>query len=129
MMREWLLEQSNIAGADIDRSVAVAHWIVDRNVLVGNLMATNADGNPSGRDELPILEYTWETRSLQVTVKRTTLGDILAEAAMEASDTTLSLFGPKEPTHVWTGAAADLCLLSEPVHRGENVPSRKGVTQ
>ena len=33
-----------------------AQWIVDRNIQVGNMLATNADGTPSGRDRLPLVD-------------------------------------------------------------------------
>jgi len=127
IMREWHTEQVDRAAADMNRFARSSQWIVDRNVLVGNMLAKNSDGTPSGRNELPILEYAWEPRSFQVTLFRTTLGDISAEAALDTSDSTLSLFGPREPTHVWTGPAMNLCLLNDPAPDSGKMPSNIGV--
>lgn len=84
-----------------------AQWIVNHNLLVGNMLATDANGQPTGRDELPLVEYEWSPGAGTVTVHSTTLGAVLAETATETTGL-MSLFGPDGPTHLWTGAATSL---------------------
>lgn len=91
------------------RSVAMqtAQWIVDRNIQVGNMLATNADGSPSGRDRLPLLDYTWHPDNLNVAVAETTLGAVMDAGAAETTGV-MSLFDSNDPVVVWAGPAAEL---------------------
>lgn len=84
-----------------------AQWIVDHNLLVGNMLTTDANGQPTGRDALPLMEYEWAPGAGTVTVHSTTLGAVLAETASEITGL-MSLFGPAGSTHLWTGAATSL---------------------
>lgn len=91
------------------RSVVMqtAQWIVARNIQVGNMLATNADGTPSGRDRLPLVEYTWNPDDLTVAVAETTLGAVMAAGNAETTGV-MSLFDTNEPTTVWAGPACEL---------------------
>ena len=44
-----------------------ARWIVTNSVQVGNLLRSAANGTDSGRDDLRLMEYTWDQASLSVT--------------------------------------------------------------
>lgn len=126
-MRQWHTDMFGDDPGVAGSFVSSVQWIVDRNVLVANMLERNPDGSVSGRDELPILEYTWQPESLQVTVARTTLGDVAAQAELETSDTTLSLFGPKKPERLWSGSAADIHSVDGPAPVSGKMPSRNGV--
>ncbi len=91
------------------RSVVMqtAQWIVDRNIQVGNMLATNADGTPSGRDLLPLIDYTWNPDDLTVAVAETSLGAVMAAGAADTTGV-MSLFDTDEMTTVWTGPACEL---------------------
>jgi hypothetical protein len=79
-----------------------AAWITDHNMIVGNMLERDSSGNPTGRDELPVVEYEWLTDGFEVILRSTTLGDILAEAEESSSDL-LSLFGPMPAERLWNG--------------------------
>lgn len=89
------------------RVLKSARWIVDRNILIGNMLDTNADGTPSGRDDLPLVEYTWSPRTAEVSVAVTTFGRVMSDRAAETTGV-MSLFADEGPTEVWSGLAADL---------------------
>lgn len=84
-----------------------AEWIVEHNVLIGNMLEFDAEGQPTGRDNLPLLDYTWSPETLSVSIDRTTLGAVLAAEAASTS-TVLSLFGPDEPEFLWSGKASHI---------------------
>jgi hypothetical protein len=81
-----------------------ARWVVDRNIQVGNMLDFGPDGRPSGRDQLPLVEYRWNPSTRTVKLFSTTLGAVMDATAAETSDA-LTLFGPPEPTEVWEGKA------------------------
>lgn len=84
-----------------------AQWVVEHNLLVGNMLATDANGQSTGRDDLPLMEYEWNPGSGTVSVHGTTLGAVMSETASETTGL-MSLFGPPGPIHLWTGAATSL---------------------
>jgi len=88
------------------RSVVLqsAQWILEHNVLVGNMLEFDSEGKPTGRDDLPLMDYTWSPDTLTVSVDRTTLGAVLAAESANNSGV-MSLFGPEEPEFLWKGQA------------------------
>lgn len=102
-----------------------AEWIVEHNILVGNMLPLDAHGKPTGHDALPIIEYSWEPATQTVALLKTTLGDVMSvETAKTAS--MLSLFGPPEPELLWSGKAVTLAeaeKVEAPQLRG---PARNG---
>ena len=89
--------------------VRSARWIVDRNVLVGNMLESNGDGTPTGRNLLPLVGYTWDPGSREVTVETTTLGAVMQSQAM-AWPVGVSLFDfvDDRPPIRWSGPAMAL---------------------
>lgn len=89
--------------------VRSARWIVDRNVLVGNMLESNLDGTPTGRNRLPLVEYVWDTDTREVTVETTTLGAVMKpQAADWAGVVSLFDFMDERPPVKWSGPAVDL---------------------
>lgn len=82
-------------------------WIVERNILVANMLQTNPDGSSSHREDLPLVEYEWNPAAMTVTVSATTLGAVMDEAAM-ATTGAMTLFGAAVPTEAWSGVALKL---------------------
>jgi hypothetical protein len=82
-----------------------AVWIVEHNLIIGNMLAIDANGQPTKRDSLPLFDYEWlpESRSLSLCV--TTLGAVMETEAAESSSI-MSLFAPAPAKHVWRGKAA-----------------------
>ena len=84
-----------------------AHWIIEHNILVGNMLALDANGKPSGRDKLPIVEYVWSPNNFELELLQTTLGAVI-QLNEQANENALSLFSPDEPQSFWKGKALSL---------------------
>ena len=106
----------------------VAQWIIDRNILIGNMLATNADDTPSGRDNLQIVDYDWKPATRTVAITATTLGAVLSAGAAEATGV-MSLFDTVAPAITWEGAALDLrkAPITEPAQ--SDIEARNGTTR
>ncbi|MFG0333383.1 MAG: hypothetical protein ACF8TS_08490 [Maioricimonas sp. JB049] len=107
VFKDWHYEVTSSRLTVTRRIFKSARWIVARNVLVGNMLDTNADGTESGRDSLPLVEYTWHPETGQVAVAVTTFGRVLAAQKAEASGI-MPLFADEGPTEVWVGTPYDL---------------------
>jgi hypothetical protein len=102
-----------------------AEWIVSHNLIVGNMLPFNAEGEVTGRDQLPLIEYTWDPSSQSVSLRKTTLGDVIASEEAKTA-TMLSLFAPAEPEQFWRSKAMSLSdaeRVEAPKMRG---PARNG---
>ena len=111
---------------DSSPAVRAAAWIVEHNVIVGNMLQKDAEGRESGRDKLPLIEFTFDSADLSVRLRRTTIGDVFAAEAARAA-TEMSLFGPEEPTPHWQGKVlriAEAEKVEAPKLRGQ---ARNGV--
>lgn len=104
---EWNHEVLGKRLNDRNLVLRAATWIVEHNLIVGNMLPLGADGKPTGRDFIPLIEYTWEPDVQLVTMSKTTLGDVIAAGDAEAA-TMLSLFAPAEPQRFWRGKAMNL---------------------
>jgi len=87
-------------------SMKAAAWIVAANVQVGNMLPSEVTGSDA-QDNLPLVEYRWDASAGEVAVFVTTLGSVIADQLAEARGE-MTLFGPVEPVHVWSGAPVDL---------------------
>ena len=122
---EWNAEA--LAKRVTERSLALraAQWIVEHNIIVGNMLPVDAEGRTTGRDLIPLVEYDFEPASLSVSLLKTTMGDVFA-AETSKTATLLSLFGPAEPEPLWRGKAlklAEAARVEAPKLRG---PARNG---
>jgi len=105
-----------------DQLAQSAWWAIEHNIQIGNMLRTNPDGKDSGRDKLPVVEYTWDPRNSEVVLARTTLGDLTVPAPDE-----LSIFGAESPIEIWHGPATSLHRAKSPITNGHTaVPSRNG---
>lgn len=84
-----------------------AVWVVDRNIQVGNMLPTNPDGSPSGREAMPLVEYSWTPPTRSVSVSSTTLGAVMTAAETETTGV-MTLFGTAGPSVGWTGMSSRL---------------------
>ena len=104
IMKRWhdaILRDSSLEDTDF---LKAASWILDHNMVIGNMLPLDANGKPTGREDLSILEYVWHPTTLSVQILRTTMGDVIGEAE-EASSDVLSLFGPSPAVEFWSGQA------------------------
>ena len=84
-----------------------AKWIVDHNLIVGNMLATDSNGKPTGRDNIPIIEYSFNPANQNVTLFKTTMGDVISTEEAKTGEL-LSLFPAEEPKKFWTGKALSM---------------------
>lgn len=98
----WVETATGVVLDDRHHAAQVAEWIISHNVLIGNMLPSGPDGKPSGRDELPIVEYSWEPVTLEVSTTRTTLGRVMSAVPEDGFD----LWGGPE-AH-WQGSHVDL---------------------
>jgi len=103
----WYHEMLDVRLTAGSAVLASAEWIVNRNILVGNMLATNGDGSPSGRDALPLVEYDWDLATRSVAISRTTLGSVMAAGSTQTAGRLLLLYRP-EPAYLWRGAPVEL---------------------
>ncbi len=84
-----------------------AKWIVDHNLIVGNMLATDSNGKPTGRDNIPLIEYDFNPTNQNVTLFKTTMGDVISTEEAKTGEM-LSLFPAEEPKKFWTGKALSM---------------------
>ncbi len=127
-LRRWYGAQGEGRLTERSPLLAAARWIVERNVLVGNMLPFNPDGTASDRDHLPLVEYQWDPTGGSVTLLTTTLGAATEAAAAETGEA-LTLFGPPEPEVVWSGKALRLheAPIDAPVPSVTHTRNGKGV--
>lgn len=102
ILLRWHRQIFGNAQAEHSYFFRTAHWIVDHNMIIGNMLEKDGDGKLTGRDEMPIVEYTWNPIEKSVSVARTTFGDISLAAEEERGDV-LTLFGATPPVALWAG--------------------------
>ncbi|GEM_PF-484914 len=114
LLGDWFDARAPRAKAAQAALMAAATWVVERNIQVANMLLTDADGRPSGREHLLLVEYRWEPATLSVTASVTTLGAVMA-AADEATSSVMSLFAAPEPEVIWSGQAAQMVEAPVPM--------------
>ncbi len=123
MFAEWILvecgQKFNKSSAPLTR----AQWIVDHNILVGNMLPTLQDGKPTGRDELPLVEYTWFPDQFRVELVKTTLGAVIADSDPNAE---MTLFGPPDPESLWSGPVKQMHKAAAVLAPRLKGPARNG---
>ena len=105
--------------------LASANWIVERNILVGNMLTTNADATASGRERLPLVEYEWDPSRLTVTLSCTTLGAVMSDADAEATGR-VSLFNESGPVLIWSGTPTEIRKAPIPLPAVFKAEARNG---
>lgn len=102
-----------------------AQWIVEHNVIVGNMLPLDAEGKLTGRDQIPLIEYEFDPGAQVVVVSQTTMGDVISMEEAKTA-TMVSLFAPAAPALLWKGRVinlSDALRVTAPKLRG---PARNG---
>lgn len=126
LVADW--DAGSLPQDEFERSqlVRAAGWVVDHNILIGNMLPVTAAGLPTGRDALPLITYEWDPATLKVAVRKTTMGDVIGAAETDSAGTT-ALFSSPAPMFLWTGDALrlwEVARVEAPVLVG---PARNGV--
>ena len=117
LLRHFLVWHETVTGkylSEDDPIAKSAHWIIWRNIQMGNMMDFNQDGSPSKRELLPLVEYEWHPEVAEVTILLTTFGNVLAGAELESSFSP-SLFGPETAQEIWSGNPKNLFEAPIPI--------------
>lgn len=125
MFAEWNYEALGKRLNERSLVVRSATWIVEHNLIVGNMLPLDTAGKSTGRDLIPLIEYTWDPGDLTVSLKKTTLGDVIATEDAKTA-TMLSLFAPAEPEQIWRGKATNLSDAEHVVAPKLRGPERNG---
>jgi hypothetical protein len=125
IISEW--HASVLAKRLTERSLVLraAEWIVEHNLIVGNMLPIDALGNPTGLDQLPLIEYCFEPADQSVVLMKTTLGDVIATEEAKSSSMLL-LFGPAMPVEFWKGKAVNLAEAARVEAPELSGPARNG---
>jgi hypothetical protein len=115
-------------GDDAERAqlLEAGRWIVNHNIIIGNMRPITAAGTPTGRDAIPLIEYEWEPQDLSVELRKTTMGDVLAAARTDSAGT-LGLFATAPAPSIWQGDAlrlSEAARIKAPIPVG---PARNGM--
>lgn len=126
LFRNWLQEISDQQLTSSSDVMASADWILERNVLVANMLRVDANGRPTNRDQLPLVEYRWQPDDLQVEVVATTLGEVQSQARLNGAGQVTLFDRDEEPTVAWSGPAHDLRDAPIAAPSGFDGPVRNG---
>jgi hypothetical protein len=102
IMSRWhesIAKSETSEDSDLMKSAA---WIVAHNIIIGNMLKTDALGQRTGREEMLLYEYSWNAREQKVTILKTTFGAVIDEQSEIAGGYT-TLFGPEPPVEIWSG--------------------------
>lgn len=98
---------NHIDSARLESLTSAAEWILEHNVLVGNMLDFDSNGKPTNRDEMPITDYKWDFEQGQVEIRFHNWVEI-QEANRPRDDGMLDIFGSTEPEIHWSGSVGDL---------------------
>lgn len=107
IMQRWHAKNLESSTSESNDFLECAQWIVEHNMIIGNMLEFDADGNRVDRDSIVLYEYQWMPNNLTLKLLATSLSSVIEterEAAMEA----FTLFGPEGPREVWSGDALQL---------------------
>lgn len=93
--------------AQLDKLSSAAQWILEHNVLLGNMLDFDSKGKPTNRDEMPIPEYLWDYEFGHVEVRFHKWSEI-QESNRPKDDGMLDIFGTVEPKTHWHGSPTEL---------------------
>jgi hypothetical protein len=125
MFTEWNQQVLAKRQSEQSSTLHAASWVVEHNLIVGNMLPFDAQGKQTGRDLIPLIEYTFDPNNLSVSLSKTTLGDVIGSEEAKMA-TMLSLFAPAEPEQFWRGKVmnlGDAARVEAPRLRG---PARNG---
>jgi hypothetical protein len=96
----WATPHLSSTNVDPVTYLLSAEWIFTHNILIGNMLASDSDGKPTGRDAMSVMEYSWDLDHGSVSISRTTMGDIISATSGESLE---MLWGAPEPVKHWEG--------------------------
>jgi len=111
--RKRLLEHfrhlcAHYVGTDqLEAVTSAGKWILEHNVLVGNMLDFDSNGKKTNRNEMPVPEYEWDFERGRVGIRFHKWAEI-EEKSRPKDDGMLVNFGFAAPETHWSGSIADL---------------------
>ena len=102
ILKRWHEKNFGSFGDAPDDFLKSAQWIVDHNLIIGNMLEFDSSGQPTKRENIPIFEFEWNPRDFEVSISRTSLGAILASEEQNISGFS-DLFAVQAPQVEWQG--------------------------
>lgn len=111
VMKRWhekYLGETSSTSADF---LEAAQWIAEHNMIIGNMLEFDADGQRVDRQLIQLIDYDWQPGSLSVDLVITNMSDVI-EVEQEQSSGFATLFGPEAPKHHWSGPYGQIAEAS-----------------
>ena len=102
IVQRWHDKNFGSEKTDFGGFLKSAQWIVNHNLIIGNMLEFDSAGNPTNRDNISIFEYEWKPKEFKVSISRTTLGAILAAEEQDISGFS-DLFAVQSAEVEWNG--------------------------
>lgn len=116
-----LLDELNVV-ENRSELTSSAKWIVNHNIIVGNMLPTDSKGNRTNRDEMPIMEYVWNPENCSVEIFETNWLQI-HESSREDEGAFNFNFGITDEPH-YSGPAIALYSAKEVVWKPKGIIPR-----
>lgn len=113
--QSWFSAKSILVDQEI---LDCATWLIKRNILVGNMLEYDENGNPTSRDNLEFFEYVWSNKSDKVSIKCTKYGD-LRISKMEKAAGIANLFGDSNSRSIYDDDFRKIHSLQDAKFQGE----------
>ncbi len=94
----WYAETSGAKAGSRDRLPRCAQWIVEHNIILGDLLIADVD-----ETSVSLFSYDWNPEKAVTSIAMTTFAQVLRRVGNETTDTP-QLFGGEEPIAIWTGS-------------------------
>ena len=103
-LADWIRQYDSVSSRSLGAFWRSTEWILERNIMVGNMLPFHADGSPSGYEQIQLLEYTWNHKTMVLTVDSFRLGDTLESS----SGSQIGLFANEPKPEPWKGKPSKL---------------------
>jgi hypothetical protein len=123
LLKDW---HHHTIGTRLNRTsvfIKAATWIVDRNIIVGDMLLQSPDESTPSRNRLPLIEYLWNPERLSVKLRQTSLSEAI-HGAQENSAVAVRLFDSQATDSTWFGKARQLHRAPFPAPKTDVVLAR-----
>lgn len=123
----WYESVTNENMSTVENFGKTATWIVEKNILVANMLPFDSVGKATKRELIPFVEYEWLPTKHFVSITQTTFGQIKDEAENEFADA-MTLFGSEPKEVIWSNVFLKLHEAEVADHRikGTRVKNANG---
>ncbi len=107
VMGRWYVKYLGGISVDYTDFLKSCRWILNHNMIIGNMLEFDANGSRVDRSKILLFEYKWDPKNRSVQIFSTNMEDVI-QSENEGSDGMFSLFGPEAPSLLWEGPVQNL---------------------